>query len=46
MFGSGVGIYMMNKCMAPTEFFEEVVGLKRPGAVGLRVVVVAIRHFP
>ncbi|MDQ0221163.1 formylglycine-generating enzyme required for sulfatase activity [Peribacillus cavernae] len=30
---------------APTEFSEEVAGLKRPGVVGLRVVVVAIRHF-
>jgi formylglycine-generating enzyme required for sulfatase activity len=46
MFGSGVGIYMMNKCTAPTEFSEEVAGLKRPGVVGLRVVVVVIRHLP
>jgi hypothetical protein len=45
MFGSGVGIYMMNKCTAPTEYFEEAAGLKRPGVVGLHVVVAAILHF-
>jgi hypothetical protein len=36
---------MMNKCTAPTEFFEEAAGLKRPGVVGLRVVAAATHHF-
>jgi hypothetical protein len=45
MFGSGVGIYMMNKHKAPKEFFEEEAGLKKPRVAVLHVVVVAIRHF-
>ncbi|MEY9867316.1 hypothetical protein ABIE66_002695 [Peribacillus sp. B2I2] len=35
----------MNKCMAPTVFFEEVAGLRMPGVVELHVVGAAIRHF-
>lgn len=45
MFGSGAGIYTMRMCMAPTEFFEEVVGLRKPVVVGQRVVDAAIQHF-
>lgn len=45
MFGSGAGIYMMNKCTAPIGFFEEAAGLKRLGAVEQPVVVAAIPHL-
>jgi hypothetical protein len=45
MFGSGAGIYMMNKCMAPIAFFEEGAGLRKPGDVELHVVVAAIQHL-
>jgi hypothetical protein len=45
MFGSGVGIYMMRKHMAPIEFFAEEAGLNRTGVVGFRVAVAATHHL-